>query len=112
MQQLSPKQNKSIVIEAFETLFNRRDFEGARRFWSPDYVQHSALVPTGRDGLFDTVKNAPQMRYEHQLAVADGDYVMLHGRFSHIGQAADWIVVDICRLPGRRLGRTLGRNPG
>jgi predicted SnoaL-like aldol condensation-catalyzing enzyme len=40
------------------------------------------------------------MRYEHQLAVAEGDYVMIHGRFSHIGQAANWIVVDICRLQG------------
>ena len=60
--------------------------------------QHSALVPAGRDGLFGTIEGAPDMRYEHQLAVAEGDYVMIHGRFSHIGQATNWIVVDICRL--------------
>ena len=98
MQNPSPSQNKEIVIEAFEILFNRRDTEQAKRFWSPDYIQHSALVPAGRDGLFSTIKNAPEMRYEHQLAVAEGDYVMIHGRFSHIGQSANWIVVDICRL--------------
>jgi predicted SnoaL-like aldol condensation-catalyzing enzyme len=98
MQQVSPSANKAIVIEAFETLFNRRDTEKAKRFWSPDYVQHSALVPAGRDGLFSTIENAPEMRYEHQLAVAEGDFVMIHGRFSHIGQAASWVVVDICRL--------------
>lgn len=98
MQQFSPSENKAIVIEAFETLFNRRDTEKAKRFWSPDYVQHSALVPDGRDGLFSTIKNAPEMRYEHQLAVAEGDYVMIHGRFSHLCQATNWIVVDICRL--------------
>jgi predicted SnoaL-like aldol condensation-catalyzing enzyme len=98
MQHASPSQNKEIVIEAFETLFNRRDTEQAKRFWSPDYIQHSALVPAGRDGLFSTIKNAPEMRYEYQLAVAEGDYVMIQGRFSHIGQAANWIVVDICRL--------------
>jgi predicted SnoaL-like aldol condensation-catalyzing enzyme len=98
MQQFSPQQNKTIVIEAFETLFNLRDTEKAERFWSPDYIQHSALVPPGRDGLFATIKNAPGMRYEHQLAVAEGDYVMIHGRFTHLGEAANWIVVDICRL--------------
>ena len=98
MQRYSPHQNKAIVIEAFETLFNRRDLEAAKLFWSPDYIQHSALVPAGRDGLFGVIANAPDMRYEHQLAVAEGDYVMIHGRFSHIGRSANWIVVDICRL--------------
>ncbi len=94
----SPSRNKAIVIEAFETLFNRRDIEGAKRFWSPDYIQHSALVPAGREGLFSTIQNAPGLRYEHRLAVAEGDCVMIHGRFSQFGQAANWIVVDICRL--------------
>jgi len=98
MQHFSPSQNKAIVLEAFETLFNRRDVEKAKQFWSPDYVQHSALVPAGRDGLFGTIAGAPNMRYEYQLALAEGDYVMIHGRFSHVGQAASWIVVDICRL--------------
>ena len=98
MQHFSPNQNKAIVLEAFDTLFNRRDVERAKPFWSVDYIQHSALVPAGRDGLFATVAGAPNMRYEHQLALAEGDYVMIHGRFSHIGQATSWIVVDICRL--------------
>jgi len=38
------------------------------------------------------------MRYENGLIVANGDYVMLHGRFSNVGQPADWIVVDVVRL--------------
>jgi predicted SnoaL-like aldol condensation-catalyzing enzyme len=97
-QQFSPSQNRAIVIEAFDTLFNRRDTQKAKRFWSPDYIQHSALVPAGRDGPFSTIMNAPEMQYEHQLAVSEGDLVMIHGRFSHIGHAANWIVVDICRL--------------
>ena len=97
-QQFSSSQNKAIVIEAFDTLFNRRDTQKAERFWSPDYIQHSALVPAGRDGLFSTIMNAPEMQYEHQLAVSEGDFVMIHGRFSHIGQGANWVVVDICRL--------------
>ena len=96
--------NKALVIEAFDTLFNRRDYAGAEGFWSPDYIQHSAHIPPGRAGLFDLVKALPaELRYEHQLAVADGDYVVLHGRFSGHGQPANWIVADIVRISDGKL---------
>jgi predicted SnoaL-like aldol condensation-catalyzing enzyme len=91
--------NKAFVLEAFDTLFNQRDYQTAQRFWSPDYIQHSAHIAPGRDGLFNLVKaSPPDMRYENALIVANDDYVMLHGRFSNIGQPADWIVVDVVRL--------------
>jgi epsilon-lactone hydrolase len=91
--------NKAFVIEAFDTLFNRRDYSGAEAYWSPDYIQHSAHIAPGRSGLFDLVKTLPtELRYEHQLVVADGDHVMLHGRFSGHGQPANWVVVDILRI--------------
>ncbi len=32
--------NEALVLEAFETLFNRRDYAGAERFWLPRYIQH------------------------------------------------------------------------
>jgi hypothetical protein len=35
-------QNKACVLEAFDTLFNKRDYAAAERFWSPAYIQHSA----------------------------------------------------------------------
>ncbi len=38
--------NKSLVLEAFDTLFNKRDYAAAERFWSPDYIQHSAHIRT------------------------------------------------------------------
>jgi hypothetical protein len=34
----SPERNKAIVLEAFETLFNKRDYAAAERFWSPNYI--------------------------------------------------------------------------
>jgi predicted SnoaL-like aldol condensation-catalyzing enzyme len=43
--------NKAIVLEAFETLFNTRDYAAAERFWSPSYIQHSAHSAPGREGL-------------------------------------------------------------
>ena len=45
--------NKALVIEAFDALFNKRDYAAAERFWSPNYIQHSAHIAPGRDGLFD-----------------------------------------------------------
>jgi len=91
--------NKAFVLEAFDTLFNQRDYAAARRYWSPEYIQHSAHIAPGRDGLFNLIKGSPpDMRYESGLIVANDDYVMLHGRFSNVGQPADWIVVDVVRL--------------
>jgi len=37
--------NKAHVMEAFDTLFNKRDYVAAERFWSPNYIQHSAHIP-------------------------------------------------------------------
>ena len=44
--------NKALVLEAFDALFNKRDYEAAERFWSPHYIQHSAHIEPGREGLF------------------------------------------------------------
>ncbi len=37
-------------------------------------------------------------KYEAGLIVANGNSVMIHGRFSGFGQATSWIVVDILRI--------------
>jgi len=93
------QRNKALVLEAFDTLFNKRDYAAAEGFWSPDYIQHSAHIEPGREGLFGLVKSGPpDMRYENALITANGDYVMLHGRFWNAGQPANWIVADIVRI--------------
>jgi predicted SnoaL-like aldol condensation-catalyzing enzyme len=93
------EENKALVLKAFDTLFNKRDYAKAQTFWSDKYIQHSAHIPPGREGLFDLVKaTPPTMRYEAGLVVAQGDYVMLHGRFSGIGAPANWIAADIVRV--------------
>ena len=55
----TPDQNKTIVLEAFDTLFNKRDYATAERFWSPNYIQHGAHIVPGREGLFDLIKSIP-----------------------------------------------------
>jgi predicted SnoaL-like aldol condensation-catalyzing enzyme len=93
------ERNKAFVLDAFDTLFNKRDYAAAETFWSPDYVQHSAHIGPGRDGLFDLIRAAPaNLAYENALTIAEGDYVMLHGRFSNNGRPANWIAVDIVRM--------------
>jgi predicted SnoaL-like aldol condensation-catalyzing enzyme len=91
--------NKTIVLEAFETLFNKRDYAAAERFWSPNYIQHSAHIEPGRNGLFNLVKSTPPtLRYEPGIIVAEGDFVIIHGRFSGIGLPVNWIAADIIRM--------------
>ncbi len=93
------ERNKALVLEAFETLFNKRDYKAAERYWSPDCIQHSAHIEPGREGLFNLVRNAPSAsKYEPGLIVADGDYVIVHGRFSDFGLAVNWIAVDILHI--------------
>src|SRR5580700_5602495 len=88
--------NKAIVLEAFDTLFNKRDYIVAERFWSPNYIQHSAHIEPGRDGLFNLIKNVPPtLRYEPGVIVAEGDFVIVHGRFSGMGLPVNWIAADI-----------------
>ncbi|MBB5167813.1 nuclear transport factor 2 family protein [Mycobacterium sp. AZCC_0083] len=93
------EQTKSFVLHAFDTLFNKRDYAAAEAFWSATYIQHSAHIQPGREGLFELVKASPaDMRYENGLVVATDDYVMLHGRFTNVGQPANWIAADIVRI--------------
>jgi len=51
--------NKALVLKAFDTLFNKRDYEAAERYWSPNYIQHSAHIEPGRDGLFNLIRTHP-----------------------------------------------------
>ncbi|MER5598253.1 ester cyclase [Streptomyces sp. NPDC002265] len=93
------EKNKAVVLDAFDALFNKRDYDAAERYWSPGYIQHSAHIAPGRDGLFDLVRNLPaDLRHEHELVMAEGDMVMVRGRFSGHGQAAPWIAVDFLRV--------------
>jgi predicted SnoaL-like aldol condensation-catalyzing enzyme len=93
------EKNKKLVLKAFDTLFNQRDYDAAKKLWSPDYIQHSAHIPPGRDGLFNLVKSIPAtLRYEPGEILAEDDLVIVHGRYSGIGQPANWIVADIIRI--------------
>jgi predicted SnoaL-like aldol condensation-catalyzing enzyme len=81
-------------------LSRQRDYKAAERFWSPNYIQHSAHIPPGREGLFNLIKSAPPtLRYEHGVILADKENVIVHGRFSGHGLSMrNWIAADIVRI--------------
>ena len=91
--------NRALVLKAFDTLFNKRDYAAAEKFWSPHYIQHSAHIAPGRDGLFALIKSLPpEFRWEPGVIMAEGDLVMVHGRYSGRGVPTNWIAVDILRV--------------
>jgi predicted SnoaL-like aldol condensation-catalyzing enzyme len=91
--------NKALVLEAFDTLFNKRDYAAAEKFWSPHYIQHSAHIAPGREGLFDLIRSLPPtLKYEPGTIVAEGNFVIVHGRFSNFGLPVNWIAADIVRI--------------
>jgi predicted SnoaL-like aldol condensation-catalyzing enzyme len=99
MSQTVEEKNRTLVIKAFDTLFNKRDYAEAERYWSPHYIQHSAHIPPGREGLFNLIKSSPPtLKYEPGTIVADGDFVTVHGRFSNFGLPVNWIAADIVRI--------------
>jgi predicted SnoaL-like aldol condensation-catalyzing enzyme len=93
------QKNKATVLEAFGTLFNKRDYAAAGKFWSPHYIQHSVVIAPGREGLFDLAKSfPPELRWEPGVIMAEGDLVMVHSRYSGRGVATNLIGVDILKM--------------
>ena len=99
MTQSTQERNKTLVLQAFDLLFNKRDYAAAEKYWSPHYIQHSAHIAPGREGLFDLIKSLPPtLKYEPGTIVADGEFVIVHGRFSDFGLPVNWIAADILRV--------------
>ena len=99
MSRTKQEKNKALVLAAFDALFNKRDYLAAERYWSPHYIQHSAHIAPGREGLFDLIKSIPPtLKYEPGMIVAEEDLVIVHGRFSGFGAPVNWIAADIVRI--------------
>ena len=75
-----------IVLNAFDTPFNKRDYVAAERFRWPRYIQHSAHIPPGRDGLFGLVKDWPAT-FAPREPFGGGDRRFHHSARQEIGRA-------------------------
>jgi predicted SnoaL-like aldol condensation-catalyzing enzyme len=99
MTQRMTEANKRLVLEALDVLFNKHDYNAALRFWSPNYIQHSAHIPQGREGLFNLIRGAPAGPAIRGWA--DLGRGRVHdGPRQIFGQWAprDWIAADIVRI--------------
>src|SRR5258708_5913027 len=95
----TPEQNKRLVLKAFDTLFNKRDYAVAEKLWSLDYIQHSAHIEPGREGLFNLIKRLPAtLKWMRGVTLAEDDFVIVHSRYSGHGLPAPWIAADIVRI--------------
>ena len=41
------EKNKALVLEAFDTLFNKRDYSAAERYWSAELYPAQRTYPSG-----------------------------------------------------------------
>jgi predicted SnoaL-like aldol condensation-catalyzing enzyme len=98
-----PQRNKSLVVEAMTSLFQRHDVSAVDRLYAPDYIQHNPHIPQGREALRSLVAGlSPAVHYEPGLIVAEGDLVAIHGRIRGWADAPQ-VVVDLFRIEGGRL---------
>lgn len=97
------EKNTALVLDALDTLFNKKDYVKAAQFWSDSYVQHSRLVPAGREGLFNLVQTLPDVRFEYDMVVAKGDFVWVHSRYTNSATSTALIGVDIMRIENGKL---------
>jgi predicted SnoaL-like aldol condensation-catalyzing enzyme len=92
------EQNKTLVLDALDTLFNKKDFDKAKQLWSDLYIQHSRHVPAEREGLFGLVRSMPDIRFEYDMAIAKDEFVWVHSRYTTSSAPAALIAVDIFRI--------------
>jgi predicted SnoaL-like aldol condensation-catalyzing enzyme len=78
--------NTKRALEAYDLLFNARDYEMASQYWSPGFVQRAPQFPKSRHELIDSVRQLPEtLKFDCQLVVAEDDYVAVYGKYTGLG---------------------------
>ncbi|MFD8764550.1 nuclear transport factor 2 family protein [Streptomyces mirabilis] len=96
--QTRTERNKAVILEILTTAFSSKDFTALDRYLHPDYVQHNAFIPPAKAGLRGFIAGLPDTtRYEPGAIIAEGDLVMVHGRYSG-GVDKPLVGIDIFRF--------------
>jgi predicted SnoaL-like aldol condensation-catalyzing enzyme len=94
--------NKQIAIAFYNAALNEKNWDKARTYMGPRYVQHSLYMQDGPAGLEDLVrrikKQFPDNRGEIKRAFADGDIVVLYLHVKRTPQDPGWAVIEMMRL--------------
>jgi predicted SnoaL-like aldol condensation-catalyzing enzyme len=90
--------NKALVSKVMTAVFIRRDFGSVAKYFSPNYKQHNPAIPNGPDSIPLVLKALPPtFRYEPGMIAAEGDLVMIHGRYTGWAEKP-LVAVDIFRV--------------
>ena len=95
--------NKALVLAGIKGAFIDRDPAVLDRLFRSDYHQHNPLIANGTAAIKAIIAGlSPDFRYEPGLVVADGEYVMIHGRYTGWGPKP-LVAVDIFRVANGKI---------
>lgn len=118
---MSSEQNKALVREMMEEVFNRGNMSRLDEFMAPDFVEHEELppgIPPGREGVkqLPTMLHSafPDFKVTIDDMVAEGDKVVIRqtwsgthkGEFMGVpptGKNVSFQVIDIIRVAGGKV---------
>jgi predicted SnoaL-like aldol condensation-catalyzing enzyme len=90
--------NRQVVLAVLKGAFIDRDPNVVERYFSPGYIQHNPSIPNGPSAIPALIAGLkPEFRYEPGMAVASGNLVMVHGRYTGWGPKP-MVAVDIFRV--------------
>ena len=93
------RSNKEIVLEVLKRAFIDRDPTVVEQYFGNNYKQHNPLIPNGPSAIAAMIPTLTGLTYEPGMSVADGDLVMVHGRYTGWAMVA----VDIFRVESGRV---------
>jgi predicted SnoaL-like aldol condensation-catalyzing enzyme len=96
------KSNKEIVLEVLKRAFIDRDPTVVEQYFGANYKQHNPVIPDGPSAIAKMIPTLTALTYEPGMAVADGDLVMVHGRYTGWGPKP-MVAVDIFRVTDGRV---------
>jgi predicted SnoaL-like aldol condensation-catalyzing enzyme len=91
------KSNKEVALEVLKRAFIDRDPTVVGECFGVNYKQHNPAIPDGPSAIASLIPTLTNLTYESGMAVAEGDLVMVHGRYTGWGPKP-MIVVDIFRV--------------
>ena len=91
------KSNKAIVFEVLKRAFVDRDPTVVEQYFGANYKQHNPVIPDGPSAIAQMIPTLTALTYEPGMAVANGDLVMVHGRYTGWGPKP-MVAVDIFRV--------------
>jgi predicted SnoaL-like aldol condensation-catalyzing enzyme len=95
--------NKALVLAGIKGVFIDRDPTVLDRLFSDEYRQHNPQIPNGTAAIKSLLGNLSRdFEYKPGLVVADGEYVIVHGRYVGWGPKP-MVAVDIFRVANGKI---------